>query len=113
MQEIHSTIENEIEWTAEWGGDIIFLHGSSKARGVCILLPKNMKLNLNKVQKDDSGHWIIVSFTEAEQDIAISNLYAPNQDHPAFFRDVFKQCESYSEKLIIIWQLQSSNECNT
>ena len=37
LQETHSTKEDEIEWKLEWGGNIIFTHGQSNARGCAML----------------------------------------------------------------------------
>ena len=38
LQETHSTVQNEKQWKAEWGGPIELAHGSSNARGVGILI---------------------------------------------------------------------------
>ena len=37
LQETHGVKSQENNWKKEWGGEIIFPHGQSKARGVCIL----------------------------------------------------------------------------
>ena len=40
FQETHSTVKDEIIWRNEWGGTIVFSHGTSQARGVVILFKK-------------------------------------------------------------------------
>ena len=40
LQETHSTPLDEIAWSREWGGEIKFSHGTSKSRGVAILIKK-------------------------------------------------------------------------
>ena len=50
LQETYSSSEDEKVWSAEWGGKILFLHGSSHSRGICILLnPSNVTFNLQSV----------------------------------------------------------------
>ena len=41
LQETFSKEEDEKIWSAEWGGQIIFSHGSEHSRGVCMLLNVN------------------------------------------------------------------------
>ena len=43
LQETHSCIKDETIWSAEWGGDIIFSHGQTNSKRVCVLLTKGMK----------------------------------------------------------------------
>ena len=56
VQETHSTVDDENIWQTEWGNDIIFSHGTSVIRGVAILIPKNIKIDLNilstKIHRD-------------------------------------------------------------
>ena len=43
MQEVHSELNNEPIFQSEWGGKIIFSHGTTQARGTAILFnPKCM-----------------------------------------------------------------------
>lgn len=46
MQETHSTIDNELKWKSEWGGDTYFSHGLSNSREVMILFKKNVNYTL-------------------------------------------------------------------
>ena len=36
LQETHSTVDTEKLWLDEWGGEIIFSHGTSNSKGVAI-----------------------------------------------------------------------------
>jgi len=44
LQETYSEITDENVWKNEWGGEIIFSHGSNRSRGVCVLIDPSMKL---------------------------------------------------------------------
>ena len=45
LQETHSSPEDEVLWKKEWGGDIVFSHGSHHSRGVAILFKKTASFN--------------------------------------------------------------------
>jgi len=80
LQETHSTPEIELKWNREWGGHIIFSHGSSRSKGVAILIPKNMDYKINDTRKDPEGRYIIVDISCLEDTYILINVYAPTQN---------------------------------
>ena len=63
-------------WSAEWGGTILFSHGSSHSRGICILLnPSNITFNLQRKQ-DLEGRFLIAKATIHDKSFFIVNIYA-------------------------------------
>ena len=52
LQETSSKEDVEKIWSAEWGGQIIFSHGSEHSRGVCILLSADSGCFLNTIYVD-------------------------------------------------------------
>ena len=58
LQETFSKEDDEKIWSAEWGGQIIFSHGSKHSRGLCIL-SANSGFSLNTVYADPDGRYII------------------------------------------------------
>ena len=58
LQETYSSSEDKKVWSAEWVGNILFSHGSSHSRGICILLnPSNVTFNLQGVKQDSEGRF--------------------------------------------------------
>ena len=55
LQETHSTVSCENLWKHEWGGSIYFNHGTNSARGVAILIPKQMNLTIEQTFNDNDG----------------------------------------------------------
>lgn len=55
LQEVHCTPNDEKMWRAQWGADIYFSHGSSSARGVLILVKRNLNYQKNMLIMDDNG----------------------------------------------------------
>ena len=101
LQETHSTLQDEIIWTNEWGGRILFSHGNSNARGVCILFPK-MDININDYQKDEAGRILSCKLEKNDQKINLCCIYAPNDDSPSFYLQVVKMLYEELENKVII-----------
>ena len=102
LQETHSTVDVEQEWTAEWKGDILFAHGTSRAKGVSILMPKGMINSCKTVIRDPNGRFLVVVIKLQSCEISICNIYAPNVDSPHFFKDLFMKCENHTDNLIVV-----------
>ena len=74
-------------WEQEWGSKILSSHGTSAARGVCIIY-NYRKIKVKKYDCDDEGR-LIVALIEAENtEYNIVNLYAPNVNSVEFFQKV-------------------------
>ena len=80
LQETHSTPAVEKQWQREWGSDMLFSHGSSKSKGVAILLPKSLKIEINKTTLDNDGRLIMTDINIEDQNFILVNLYAPTKD---------------------------------
>ena len=85
IQETHSCKEDETIWTSEWGGKIMFSHGSTSSRGTAILVGKNFQGKVTEINPGPDGRSITCLVTIHQQMIALCVLYAPNKDSPHFF----------------------------
>lgn len=54
LQETYSEINDENVWKNEWGGQIIFSHGSNHSGGVCILIYPSINIEVDYSFKDNS-----------------------------------------------------------
>ena len=79
LQETFSNEDDEKIWSAEWGGQIIFSHGSEHSRGVCILLSVNSGFSISTVHADRDGRYIIVKVNIGEEHLFVINIYVPNK----------------------------------
>ena len=102
LQETHSVPSDEEIWASEFHGDAIFSHGTSNARGVCILLPKGLKELCTNTYRDNIGRVIKTEIQLYNHNITLCNIYAPNKDSPSFFQDLQKTLEIATEHLIIL-----------
>ncbi len=97
LQETHSCEDDEIIWKEEWGGDIVFSHGVTNSRGVCILFRKNLlEAEIHSKITDKEGRYIILDITLGEKRYTLTDLYGPNKDDENFFLEVIENIESSS-----------------
>ena len=104
LQETHSSQDVENRWRHEWGGRILFSHGTTSARGVCILFSRNKFINITDVCSDSEGRILMCNINEGttESDICLCNVYGPNKDTPAFFGKLSELLAKYSEHKLIM-----------
>ena len=60
LQETYSTRDIETVWKSEWGGNILYSHGTNHSRGV--MIPINPKLNIrtDHVTADKKGRYLLL-----------------------------------------------------
>ena len=102
LQETHSTKNLEFQWRSEWGGKICFSHGTSQARGVAILLGRNLAGKILEVDRDMEGRFVIVKLEIEKKRILLVNVYGPNTDDPEFFCTLFKKLQNFTMDHVIM-----------
>ena len=80
MQEIHSTKETEKRFEYQWGGKMLFSHGTSNSTGVCICFRYNLEHKIIKVISDAEGRYIIANMEIQGNPYVLVNCYAPNTE---------------------------------
>ena len=102
LQEVHCSQENSHLWAAEWGYKSLFSSFSSSKAGVSILFNNNFDLQIMKTFIDDSGRLILCDLKTNGKSITLANIYAPNEDDPAFFKNLLDHLEDFEGEEIII-----------
>ena len=105
LQETHSTAECEQVWKNEWGGHILYAHGTSNSKGVCILIKKELPLNIVKTYSHEEGRYILCEIEDQnnpQNRITLICLYGPNKDQPFLFEDIAKQMQQFRGEYILI-----------
>ena len=101
LQEAHCTKNSSGVWAAEWGYTALFSGAASNKAGVAILFNNNFSYKILKQFCDKEGRCIIIDLEVGELTLTICNIYAPNNDDPAFFEAVFKEMLSFRGDEII------------
>ena len=104
LQEVHSDPEkcNIKQWENEWGGKCFWSHGSSASHGVAILIRKNCNIEIKDSFTDSNGRVIGIVYDEQGESFILLNIYAPNNDDPEYFLEVFRMIENHQGHRIIV-----------
>lgn len=83
LQETHSSIHDCKIWKSEWGGEAIFAHGRSNARGVAILFARDLNFTILHQRADLEGRYILLKIQIDGKTATLVNIYAPTQNYPS------------------------------
>ena len=102
LQEVHCTENNVHLCAAEWGYKVLFSCCLSNKAGTCVLFNNNFDLKINKTFSDPNSRFTICDINRNSTSFTLSNLYAPNEDKPEFFRDISNYLQDFQCDEIII-----------
>jgi exonuclease III len=80
LQETHMTKNREWRWNKLWPGTKIFSNGTSRSRGVAILLPKSLDYEILESILDPNGRYIALKIVVQDTTYGLINGYAPTAD---------------------------------
>ena len=108
LQDVHCKVGKEDTFRNSWGKDILLAPYAHNARGVAILT-HGVDVEYSDVISDRGGNFIIAKITvDKVYQFIIVNIYAPNEDDPAFFSSIDRLIGDESDLPIIIagdWNL--------
>ena len=67
-----------------------------------IVTKKSIVINHEIYYKDDKGHLLMVKIQIENKSLLLINLYAPNEDTPEFFVNMFKQISNANVEEVIM-----------
>ena len=74
LQETHCTDKDAIFWKREWGGEVLFSHGTSASRGVATLFRRGLDLSVVQNIADTDGRYVIVEAKLDNFDCVLANV---------------------------------------
>ena len=95
LQETHSSANDEIFWKQHWGEKAWFSSKTSNSRGVAILIRNHVSCVVNSFFADPDGRYLIMSTVINGLSLNLVNIYAPNNNDPDFFLEVFAKVEQF------------------
>jgi len=106
LQETHSTKQTEYSWTNQWGGKIIFSHGTSNSKGVAILISTALEEHVSNIISDAEGRYIILDIVKDNIKYTLANIYAPTQNFEtqqiAFINTIHNLLSSRNPENIVV-----------
>lgn len=88
LQETHMSPQESDKLCVGWVGHVFYSAGSSKSKGVTILINRNLQFKCLKQIKDTLGRIVIVLAEIQGLKLILANIYAPNGDDRTFFTDL-------------------------
>ena len=84
-------------------------HGNQKKAGVAILISDKIDFKIKNVTRDKEGHYIMIRGSIQEENITITNIYAPNIGAPQYIRQLLTAIkEEINSKTIIVGDFNTS-----
>lgn len=108
LQETHSSVQDEARWEREWQGEIYFSHGEFNARGVAILIPKDLinRFKMISGEKDKNGRFLLLKCKFEDEELILVNIYSPTKDNQKgqliFLENIRGKLEDYGEYNLIL-----------
>jgi exonuclease III len=90
LQETYSSENDEKMWCDEWGGKILFAHGSKHSKGIMVLFKPNLDLEITMQQIDPNGRYVAFKIKIENKEFTLANIYAPNKlaEKKTFFAEL-------------------------
>ena len=100
LQETYSTKDVENIWKNEWGGNILFSHGTSNSRGAMILIRPGFDAKIAQVYTDNIGRFLLADVIIQDTKFKLANIYAPNHedDHVNFYNYLENKLKQYTQR---------------
>ena len=103
LQETHSIKNKHRIRNAEFGGKIVFSDDSSRSAGVAICFAKKLNVNFDDMEIiKEGGRLLMIQIPIEGKVFCLINVYAPNEDVPEFFNNIFQKIENVSADHIIL-----------
>lgn len=78
LQETHSSVDNESEWSRWWEGTSVLSHGTNISAGIAILFAKGMNVNILAVEEIVKGRILLLKIKYEGSVFVLINVYASN-----------------------------------
>jgi len=78
LQDTYSTQNVTAIWKSEWGGNIIYSHGTNRSIGVAILFNPKLDVCIGGSEADNNGRYLLLEASIFESTFLFCNIYSPN-----------------------------------
>ena len=102
LQETHLRSSDSIRLLRGWAGQHFHSTFEAKARGVSILISKDVPFESTKVTADKNGRYIIVSGKLFNTNVILASVYAPNVEDVDFFVRLFSHLSDLGSHYLIL-----------
>ena len=103
LQETHLKTRDTYRLKVKGWKKIFHTNGDQKKVAVAILISDRVDFQIKAVRRDKEGHYIMIKGSIQEEDIKITNIYAPSIGAPQYVRQMLTSMkrEINSNKIIV------------
>ena len=103
LQETHFRPKETYRLIVRGWKNIFHANGKQKKAGVAILISDNIDLKRKNITINKEEHYIMIKGSIPEEDLTITNIYAPNIGAPQYIRQTLTgiKGEIYSKTIIV------------
>ena len=65
-------------WSAEWGGKVVFCHGTKNSCGTLVLFHPSLDVDVEHVEVGQRGREIVLCYKIDDYRFTVINVYVPN-----------------------------------
>lgn len=76
--------------------------GTSKSRGVAVLISDKVNFVPNGVETDQEGHYVFVKGTFNSEALTIASVYIPNSGQVGFFKEILTKLKTFQEGVLVM-----------
>uniref|UniRef100_A0A803STM2 exodeoxyribonuclease III n=1 Tax=Anolis carolinensis TaxID=28377 RepID=A0A803STM2_ANOCA len=102
LQETHQKRGGLNEIKANWIKDYEKAYGSSKSRGVAVIITNKCNFEIKSVKKDDEGRYIIIEGEIGGDKYVLVNVYAPNENQGEFYEKILGEIKNWQQHFVIV-----------
>ena len=104
LQEVYSSRDIEKIWSAEWGGKVVFCHGTKHSCCTLVLFHPSPDVDVEHVEVDKRGREIVLCAKIDDHRFTFINVYAPNdiKTQVEFFESLKLRVRKFAYENIII-----------
>lgn len=101
LQETHLRVKDRHRVKPPWAEYYFHSNFDSRARGVAILIHKNLHFSTTKVIADKNGRYLIIVGSINHMPVLLVNVYAPNFDNLEFANNLLMQIPNLNTRLLV------------
>lgn len=102
LQETHLKQSDGIILKSKWWSQQLLAPGSSKARGVAILISKNCSFQVDNLLIDPQGRFLFAKGLLSGQKVTVANVYVPNMGQLEFLQIILEKLDKFKEGDLIL-----------
>ena len=103
LQDVRLKKRDRAKLRGEWGGNVYLSAKTSMARGVAILISRDLEYKVHNALCDEEGNYVMLDISiEGLPRLTLASLYGPNSDSPLFFKEIWEKFSAFGNLEIVV-----------